>query len=311
MKFTVKQPYQKEDQTIALTEIPLENIKLDNHCILSIDGSTSNTGMAIIRECDGAIMYLMTAERSHNENETPVQYKVRLKRAVHKILALNRLIYQVYYEEPVVSNISSVKNLFMLRTFVEELIVENEPELDYIKHYEVPNMKWKAQFLAPEKVPQGTAKQKAAVRDKMVKCLPFMADVTQDEIDAASMGCAAVNLLRSNKSGEELTAKKKVRPFKFEVVFIGINDDQDLLEDFADYYKGPEYLVENGIMWLDLPKRKDFDKSVYELIGEKDCIGLIKFASDTHCNTVLEHKIGNLAAQFDYIGAIVWRKNRK
>lgn len=311
MKFTVKQPFQKPDGTIGLAVIQPEQIHIDKYCLLSIDGSTSNTGMALIRECDGAIMYLMTAERSKNENETPVQYKVRLKRQVYKLLKSTNLIYQVYYEEPVVCNITSVKNLFMLRTFVEELIVENEPELDYIKHYEVPNTKWKRLFLEPEKLPQGTDKQKAAVRKKMIGYLPFMAEVTQDEIDAASMGFAAAKLLRNNQSGEELASKKKIRPFKYNSVFVGADEDQEVLECFGDYYNGPDYLIENGVSLLELTKKQDFDRAVYDTVGEKDSIGILKFSSDTHCNVVLSNKIGNLAAQYEYIYAIVWRKTRK
>lgn len=311
MKFTVKQPYNKGDGTIGLSVIQPEQIVLDKYCILSIDGSTSNTGMAIIRECDGALLYLMTAERSRDTNETPVQYKVRLKRQVYTILKNNSLISQVYYEEPVVSNITSVKNLFMLRTFVEELIVENEPELDYIRHYEVPNMKWKRLFLAPDKIPQGTEKQKAAIRQKMVGYLPFMSEVTQDEIDAASMGFAAVKLLRNNQSGEDLQGKKKIRPFKYNAVFIGADEDEEVFESFGEYYNGPEYLLENGLSLIKIPGKQDFDRSVYDTVGENDSVAIIKFDSDTHGNVILSNKIGSLAAQFSYIYAIVWRKTRK
>lgn len=310
MKFTVKQPYQKEDGTIGLAVIQPEQIVTDKYCLLSIDGSTSNTGMAIIREFDGAILYLMTAERSHSENETPVQYKVRLKRQIHKILQANKLIYQVYYEDPVVSNITSVKNLFMLRTFVEELIVENEPELDYIKHHEVANTRWKRFFLAPDKVPQGTVNQKAAVKARMVSYLPFMANVTQDEIDAAAMGFAAAKLIRDD-AGDELDLKKKIRPFKYNAVFVGADENQEMLDEFADCYTGPDYLIENGLVLVEIPKKKDFDKAVYETIGDKDGVAIIRFDSDTHGNIVLLNKIGNLAAQFTYIYAIVWRKTRK
>ena len=67
----------------------------------------------------------------------------------------------------------------------------------------------------------------------------------------------------------------------------------------------------NGVSLLELSKKQDFDRAVYDTVGEKDSIGILKFSSDTHCNVVLSNKIGNLAAQYEYIYAIVWRKTRK
>lgn len=310
MKLTIRQPVQMVNGGIIMQEVPLEDIRVPQYAILAIDGSTSNSGLAIMRESDGALMYSMCATRD-DSGETPVHYKIRLKRAVMDILRRNKYVQQIYYEEPVIHNITAVANLFMLRTFVEEMIIENEPEFDYIKHYEVPNMRWKKEFLVPDKVPQGSDNQKKAVRAKLEASLPFLNKVTQDEIDAICMGYVACKFLMNNQSGEELQSKKKVRPFKYNVLFIGADKDDDMLTELYDIYTGPQKILENGIGFTEIPGRIDFDKHIYDTMGDEDKLLIIKFASKHHGNVILKHRIGNLAAQYSYIYALVWRVTRK
>lgn len=310
MKFRVRMPLMNAEGQIIVSEIPYDQIAVSTFALLSIDGSTSNSGLAIIRESDGAIMYIMCATRE--KGETVVQYKVRLKRVIKEILHNNRAIQQTYYEEPVVANITAVKGLFTLRTFIEELIVEEEPDLDYIKHYEVSNMRWKKEILAPDKVPQGTEKQKKAVRDKLVSALPFLESSTQDELDAIGLGFAAAKYLSMNKGGEELQSKKKTRPFKYNVQFMAADDDDSMLEDFMDVYKGPEKLLQNGISLTEIKSKTNFDKHIYETMGpDDDKVLIIKFPSRQHGDLILKYRIGELSASFDYIYAIVWRATRK
>lgn len=311
MKFTVRRPQQIQGGGIIMMECALEDINVQQYAILSIDGSTSNSGLAILRESDGALMYSMCATRDAS-GETPVHYKIRLKRQVADILRRNKYIQQVYYEEPVIHNITAVANLFMLRSFIEEMIIENEPEFDYIKHYEISNMKWKSMFLAPDKVPSGTDNQKKAVRAKLEGYLPFLNKVTQDEIDAICMGYVVCTTLKDGGSGEDLKSKKKVRPFKYNSVFIGADTDDNMLTEFYDIYNGPKKLLENGISFTEIDGKTDFNKHIYNTMGpDDDKILIIKFSSKHHGNVVLEHRIGNLAAQYDYIYAIVWRVTRK
>ena len=311
MKFTVRRPQQSQGGGIIMMNCALEDINVQQYAILSIDGSTSNSGLAILRESDGALMYSMCATRD-DSGETPVHYKIRLKRQVADILRRNKYIQQVYYEEPVVANITSVANLFMLRTFIEEMIIESEPEFDYIKHYEISNMRWKKLFLAPDKVPTGTENQKKAVRNKVELSLPFLNKVTQDEIDAICMGYVTCVHLINGGEAEELESKKKVRPFKYNVNFIGADKDDDMLTEFYDVYNGPEKLLENGISFTEIKGKTDFEKHIYQTMGhDDDKILIIKFSSKHHGNIVLQHKIGQLAAQYDYIYAIVWRVTRK
>lgn len=311
MKFTVRRPQQIQGGGIIMMECTLEDINVQQYAILSIDGSTSNSGLAILRESDGALMYSMCATRDAS-GETPVHYKIRLKRQVADILRRNKYIQQVYYEEPVIANITAVANLFMLRTFIEEMIIENEPEFDYIKHYEISNMKWKRLFLAPDKVPSGTENQKKAVRAKVEQGLPFLNKVTQDEIDAICMGYVACTTLKEGGSGEDLQSKKKVRPFKYNSVFIGADTDDNMLTEFYDIYNGPKKLLENGISFTEIDGKTKFEQHIYNTMGpDDDKVLIIKFSSKHHGNVVLEHRIGNLAAQYDYIYAVVWRVTRK
>ena len=310
MKLTVRQPFPTPDGGIVMGEIAPEQIFANNYAVLAIDGSTTNTGMAIMRQFDGAIMYTISAEREKSK-ETPVHFNVRLKKQVEEILRRNKFITEVYYEEPVLYNASAVANLFMLRTFVEELIIENEPEFDYIKHYEVSNMRWKKILLDPIKVPSGTEKQKEAVKQKLVSALPFLSVVTQDELDAIGLGYAACKEIQDDGSGDRLQSKKKAHAFKYNIQFIGAEEDDAMFVEFWDIYKGPKTLLDNGIGFKEIDKRKDFDKFVYETMGEEDKILIIKFSSKYHSNIVLQYKVGHLAASYPYLYAIVWRVSRK
>lgn len=314
MKFTVRQPIVLSNDAngikYGLQEIDPSQIKIDCYAILSIDGSTSNSGLAILRESDGALLYTMAAKRDAT-GETPVHYKIRLKKQVKEILQANRKIHTTFYEEPCINYASSVSNLFMLRAFIEEMIIENEPDFDYLKHYEISNKRWKKLFLAPDKCPIGTEAEKKAVRTKLVGMLPFLDIVTQDEIDAISMGFAACRYTVDGKTAEELESQKKVHKFQYNIDFIATDCDENMFVELYDIYKGPKLLLENGISLTEIDGKTNFDKHVYKTMGLDDKLLIVKFSSKTHANLVLQYKIGNLAAQYDYIYALVWRKTRK
>lgn len=308
MKTTIRAVALSEDKKVILKEVNLEDIKVPVKATLNIDGSTDNTGIAIVRESDGALYYSCSFKRE--KQETPVQYKIRLKEAVKKILLNNRVIERVYYEEPFMGYVTSIANLMMLRTFVEELVIENEDTLGHVKHKEINNMKWKKEFLNPDKVPQGTELQKEAVRRRMLNYLPFLEPITQDEIDAYAMGFVATVKI---KNGEEyqLESKKKAKPFKYEVLFAGGDSDDDIMGYLMEIYNGPKEILANGITLEEIKSRVNFEKAIYENMGSDDRLLIIKFSSNTHGNVILEHRIGNLAATYKYIYALVWRKNRK
>jgi hypothetical protein len=311
MILTTRQPVYDNNNQIVMGELPIENVAVSHPSILAIDGSTTNSGLALVRGYDGALLYTMSAKRE-KKTESPVHYKIRLKRAVADLLRRNKQINQIFYEEPIVENISAVSNLFMLRAFVEEMIIENEPEFNHIKNYEVSNMRWKKEFLAPDKVPVGTDRQKEAVRNKILKYLPFLDRVSQDEIDATAIGWVASLFSREGaRVAEELESKKKARAFQYNVEFIGADDDDAMLNEFMDTYRGPKKLMEVGVGFSSINKRENFDRHIYESMGDSDKLLIVKMESSGHGNIVLQHKIGNLAAQYDYIYSVVWRKTRK
>ena len=310
MKLMVRQPVLISGGGFLLQEIGMEQIKIDQYAVLSIDGSTTNTGMAILRESDGALLYVISASRD-KDTESPVRYKVRLKQAVKFILMNNPRIVTTYYEEPCIGFAGAVANLFMLRTFLEELIIENEPELNHIKHYEIPNKRWKKLFLAPDKCPNDSKAEKKAVKDKIIYYMPFMFNSTQDEIDALAMGFAAVKFMKDGNLPEELESTTKINKFAYNIQFIAADDDDSMLLEFSDVYKGPQLLLENGISFTDIDGKVNFDKYVYKTMGNDDKLLIIKFSSKHHSNLVLQHRIGHLSAQYDYLYALVWRKARK
>jgi hypothetical protein len=310
MKFIVRQPKQVAGGQLEMQTIPLEDILVQQFSVLAIDGSTTNTGMSILRESDGALLYSISAARE-KDKETPVRYKIQLKRQVCEILKRNKYIQTIIYEEPVVAYASAVGNLFMLKAFIEEMVIENEPDFNYLKTYEVSNMKWKKLFLAPDKIPQGSEKQKEAVRKRLESSLPFLSVVTQDEIDSISMGYVACVNIMKNVGLDELQSKKKPSKFLYNIQFVGAEDDETVFQEFGDTYEGPQSILENGIRIQEIDGRAKFDKTIYELMGSDDKLLIIKFSSKHHGNVVLEHKIGGLAATFPYIYAFVWRKTRK
>ena len=290
----------------------VESVNFSDIGIMAIDGSTSSTGIAIFGQSDCSIQYIINIVRQ--KGEEPVRYKLRLKKFVNEILKDNRNIQQVYYEEPVIDNIAAVKNLFMLRSFIDEMIIENEPDLNYLKHYEISNMRWKKQFLLPNKVPLGSENQKKAVRDKLLEGLPFLCNITQDEVDAICLGFVVTRHIMYGDSGgdaEELTSKKKVKRFKYNVQFIPADDEEDAIVAFGDVYEGPLYILQNGICITSLGNRENFDKHIFEEMGEEDKILIIKFDPAHHGNVVLQYRIGNLVGFADYMFAVVWRRTRK
>lgn len=308
MKVTIRKPDIDLNKNIILREIKLEDLVVQGEALMAIDGSTTNTGVSILRKVDGALYYSCAFAREHGE--TPVQYKVRLKNAIGKILWENKLINSVYYEEPFVGYAEAAKNLLMLRTFIEELIVEREPDFNYLKHYEINNMKWKKLFLAPDKCPQGTELQKAAVRAKLETYMPYMKVVSQDEIDATCMGFIAAVKLKDG-TDEELESKKRVYPFQYDIQFIGANEDDGMLTEFWDCYKGPQKILQNGIFLTEIGGTQNFDKFVYNAMRNEDKVLIIKFDSNKHGNLILKYRLGQMSVTYDYIYAVVWRKTRK
>ena len=299
---------------VAVVEhVLIDSVRTSTRCALAIDGSTTNTGMAIVDLGNASLNFSMSFERD-KVRETPVMYKLELKGYIKELLEKNPTITDVVYEEPFCGHETAAANLFMLRTVVEELIVENKPRFDYIKYIEVNNMKWKKKFFAPEKVPSGTDKQKKAIKNKIVSAIPALSELTQDECDAYGLGlvyASAGESINDAYTKEELKTQKKAKPFTYEIRFIGSNDDDDAFDQVMNVFDGPTSVAENGISLEEINGRGNFDKHIYDIMGNDDKVIVVKFKSTSHTNVVLQYRIGVMASSYDYIYAVVWRKNRK
>lgn len=309
MKITVRTPGYASDGSITFIQIPHDILSVLDECIISIDGSSTTTGLSIIRRSDAACVFSIALQRE--DGESPVRYKVKFKNFIKDLLVRSQgRIRHIYYEEPFIGYVTAVSNLMMLRTSVEEVLIENEPAFDYVSYSEINNKKWKKLFLAPDKCPTGTDLEKQAITDKLVKTVPLFSLTTQDERDAYAMGYVALTKLNNN-TDDELESKKKLKKFAFNMQFVGGNYDDDIFDDFLSIYNGPKQILDNGITFKTLKGRENFEKEVCEAIGHEDKVAIIKFQSTKFGNIILENRVGNLSALYDYIYVIAYRKVRK
>lgn len=306
------------DGKIELRNYDFRQLNLDNlykNVVVAIDGSTTCTGVSIIEANTGGLICSMALirEEKGKTKETKVQFKVKLKRVLTELFKNNKSINKVFYEEPFIEFVNSAEALLMLRTSVEEIIAENEPELDYIKYMEVNNKKWKKLLLHPEKCPVGTELEKQAVKNKILKEMPYMSECTQDELDAYGIGFVATTRISSE---DELKSKKKVHAFGYNIDFIGADDEDEFLTLLTDKLdsgelKIPNKVLEQGIRIKEIGGRGKFDDYIFNIMDEDDVMLGLKFKSKHHGNIILKYRIGHLSVEYDYIYAVVWRKSRK
>lgn len=311
MKITIHKIDLDASGNPMLTQVAEKDVVLKYEAELAIDGSTSNSGVAILRKTDGSYMYSLAVTRE--DKEEPVRYKVEFKRFLERLLRNHREIRYIRYEEPILGYATAIPNLMMLRTMVEELKIETEPEFNYVGNSEVNNKRWKKAFLAPAKCPNDTEEEKKAVKAKVVEMIPWLADVTQDEIDAFAMGYAAIQMRNNGYEENELQSKKKTRPFEYNIEFVGADSFEDAVEDVLNNprVKIPAVVLENGLRYVEIEPRANFDKTVYSEMGDEDKLVVLSFSSDKHGDVILKHRIGTLAALNDTLYAFVWRKSRK
>ena len=284
----------------------LDDIRVrDGNAIMSIDGSTSTTGISILNMDTKGLLARMNIVRD-DMTESPVRYKIKLKQLVLSIIKQNPLIKYISYEEPCIYHKSAIKNLFMLRSFIEEMIIENEPELNYLRHFEVANTRWKKIFLYPEKMSNNTEQDKARVNEKVKKIYSLWGDLDLNESDAIGLGYATLEILRGEKNFElESTA------FKYNIEFEDEPETDFVIEHILDEeceYKIPKKLYENGIKIKDLGDREKLDDKIYSELQNEDCILLLSFKSKKHGDIAMKY---GLTGNSDIMHAIVWRKTRK
>lgn len=305
MILTVKEAVEGTDGNIRLIETNSE-VRVSREAIMAIDGSTNVTGVSIVDYLDEELKYSLAFKRNKKE-ESAVAYKVRMKKEIKQILLNNPAIINVVYEEPYIGYAGSTKSLMMLRTFIEEIIAEEEPKLNYVKYHELNNKRWKKLFLHPEKCPNNSKLEKKIVYDKLISLYPYCKVLSQDEIDSSAIGIVGTRII---KNGGKVSSKKKAKKFEFNSVFIGCYDDEDLIQSLQDY-EVPREVIENGITIETLGNRANFEKAIYESMGEDDKLLVIKFDSRYHGDVVLKYKLGKIIIMYDYIYALIWRKRRR
>lgn len=298
--------------------------KFYNNITVAIDGSSTCTGISYIDSSTASILGTTAVWRDTDKKgkatEDFVEYKVKLKRLLKQLFDNNlSLVKNIDYEEPFIGYTEASKVLMSIRTSVRELIVENEPAYDYSKYTEINNQKWKRLFLAPNKVPDGTEAQKKAVRDKMIAAIPQFKDLTQDEIDASGMGYVATKFRNEFGGDAGLQTKKAVRPFKYNIRFIGVDDEGQAAEDImlqelvdaVEEWKVPKKVIENGAKIVDLNGHGLFDKHVYNNMGDEDKLLILGYKSDKYVNKIIEANMGWMVSNFQTLYAVIWRISRK
>lgn len=298
---------------------------------IGIDGSSTNTGVAIMSDLGGLLGTISLARNSNRKTETPVEYKLALKAELAQLLINCRQnIKYVWYEEPFIGFVDSSSVLMMIRSTVQEILVEHKDLLGHIKYTEVNNKRWKKIFLEAHGTylpAGGSAAEKAAIaavlKPRLVRdnLLDPTCDVTQDEFDAAGIVFAG---FRSISDGIKLESSKAVHKFKFETAFelfgLGIDEVEEDIVQSLDYaikqYKIPRKVVENGITFKVLNGRKLFDNIVYETMGDDDKLLILIYSADKYANVLMSYCtqqsiIDQLQSGTDQtMVCYVWRKNR-
>ena len=273
--------------------------------VVGIDGSTTCTGVSFVRYPSGE--YFGSLALTRDKDETPVEYKVSFKKVMADILK-SKSVLAVAYEEPFIGYASASKNLLMLRTAIEELIVENRPNLDHFKYIEVANGRWKKQFLGG-KVPKGTDAQKKAIRDTIEKAIPILKPLTQDEMDAYGLGFVTLKNLVTH-TDEGLKSKQKVRPFAYCLEFLYAESFEDAAHMVFNMDSVPKEIIQDGCRCADIRLPRRLDDMVYEHIGHDDILVIFRLPVRKCGNIILKYRLNvDMNEEFLYIAA--WRKTRK
>lgn len=310
MKITPRLVINDASSGLCLKTVDIDQFKLNTPTVISIDGSTTCTGISFLNLQYNALMGTMALERE--SGETPIQYKLRFKELMLKLLRRLTVTY-IGYEDPFTNgNDTTNKVLFTLRTAVEELKEEYKPEFDNSVLIYINNMHWKKIFL-DGKVPNSTPLAKKAIKEKVLSVLPFMSVCTQDEMDATGMGFSMLQKINDGRT-DDIRVQKKVKPFKYVAEFIGADDDSEFFDEFIEMkseFKIPSRVLDGDMAMYQIDGRGIFDNHVYKCMGEEDRLIVVKFKSTTHANVILENRLSDLVHSNKYIYAIIWRKSRK
>lgn len=306
MRVTIRE-YDRTKMNYEKTWRLVNEAKPDRRCILGIDASSTNTGISIVG-AEGSLLYTMALHRE--DKESPVEFKLKYKEFMRSLIETNLNIEKIWYEEHFIGYAEAAKILFMLRSTIEEIIIEDKLHISY---NEMSNKKWKKylfQMCNYGKCPSGTDLEKKAVRECLLAQMPGLDGITQDEFD--SLGVTMVALMYGSTG--DLESKKKPKKFNYEVKFFG-GDEEDDSDFFLQYGDGtgivPKKLVEENCIFYELNGREKFDNAIYRQLCDDDVPLILKFKSSKYGDIVLRNEIGYLSDSYENIYAVVWRKTRK
>ena len=285
----------------------VDTIRVDRKSIIGFDASSSNTGFSIVG-IDGAVLYTCSLQRE--SNETPVEYKLAYKNFVRELLKRELLIEKIWYEEHFIGYAEAAKILFMLRSTIQEVLIEENMQIIY---KEMSNKKWKKylfQMCGHSKVPNNSEAEKKAIRECVVGQMPCLHDVIQDELD--SLGVTMVALVYGEVA--ELESQKKPSSFKFETKFFGGDEDDDS-DFFMQYGDGtgivPKRLIGENCIFHVLNGREKFENTIYRQLCDEDLPLILRYDAGKYGSVTLGYKLGDLVSEYKYIYAVVWRKNKR
>ena len=290
-------------------EIEMQDISIADKAIIAIDASTATTGVCLLDLKTAKPLYSISMKRGKDTNA--VEYKVQFKELICDMLLKNRSIYrnvrQIVQEEPFMSGMkTTVAVLMSLRTSIPEILVEHKDLLNEFEYYEINNKTWKKKFFAPDKCPNNSQVEKAMAKAKLTAKYPVFTGLTQDEVDAASLGIVACGLLCS---GQGLKDKVIARPFKYKLEFIGANTLEEAILELSE--KVPKELVGTEVRTFDVTARGNLEKKIYSEMGSDDIVLMFQFNERTAGNLILQYHLTPLLDDGEYIFGAVWRANRK
>lgn len=294
----------------------IQDLKLEKDItyILGIDASTTCTGLCVYDLSKRVPVWTIAVKRDDDEGK--IRYKLRLKKLIETLLINNPSIRYSEYEEPFIEYVDSASDLIALSPIVEEIKIENEPNLDYLEHELVPNKRWKKALLG-DRLPSGSDLEKNAITCEIYRLYPQLVSIngqglpmhftTQDERDATGLCVAKDKELR----GEVTELKSvKVRPFKYEIEFVGGEDMDDAIEFVEQLKSIPRVVRSNGMAFTELKRGEKFDTKILQTMQNDDIICIIEFDTNVAGNLYVKYKLASYK-KYPKVYAIVWRSNRK
>jgi len=279
--------------------VTTEPPKLDaDSYVLGLDGSSSRSGVCVM-SIGGRLGYVCAVVR---EKETPVEYKVILKKFLADVIRQYNIKHTAY-EEPFIGYAADAQVLYMLASSLEEIVAETDLEFSVTS---VNNKRWKRQFLGT-KLEGGSLIQKQKVRDKTIALVPALSVLEQnkkdyDESDAFGLTYYLAKCVRDGVM-ESMKSQKKPPKFGYNLILAGGTLTSEEALKLIDRPRKDGVIVES------IKNKRKFDLAVYSLMQGKDAVLVLYFNSGQFGDIILKHDAGELAAKYDKLTAIVARKS--